>query len=186
MGPEELILTEQRIAENSCRFRFELFLPFPDQLSKSSRSVRLSYVGRACSAANLALEQDEKMKFVMLNYEVPADVERILGNEDDEFWGAWEKYSRALTDAGVIVSGDPLQPSPMGTTIRVRDGQRDVQDGPYAETKEQLGGYIVLELASLDEAIEWAEKSPVAALGAVEIRPLSDAVAKRCRDMSRE
>lgn len=126
------------------------------------------------------------MKFVMLNYEVPKDVERILNNEDDEFWGAWRTYSKAMTDAGVIVGGDPLQPSPMGTTIRVRDGKRDVQDGPYADTKEQLGGYIILELPSLDEAIEWAARSPVAALGAVEIRPLSTVTAERCRQLMQE
>ncbi|MCG8652565.1 MAG: YciI family protein [Pirellulales bacterium] len=122
----------------------------------------------------------------MLNYEVPEDVERVLANEDDDFWGAWKAYSQAMTDAGVIVGGDPLQPSSMGTTIRVRDGKRDVQDGPYADTKEQLGGYIVLELPSLDEAIEWAARSPVAALGAVEIRPLSDTVAQRCRELVSE
>jgi len=123
------------------------------------------------------------MKFVMLNYEVPQDVERILDDEHDEFWDAWKAYSQALVDSGAMVGGDPLQPSTMGTTIRVRDGKREVQDGPYADTKEQLGGYIILELPSLDDAIEWASRSPVAALGAVEIRPLSAVVAERCRSL---
>ena len=71
------------------------------------------------------------MKFVMLNYEVPEDVDRILGDEKDDFWGAWRAYSQAMADAGVIVGGDPLQPSPMGTTIRVRDGLIESDSGEH-------------------------------------------------------
>ena len=74
------------------------------------------------------------------------------------------------------MSGAPLQPDATGTTVRVKSGQPQVQDGPYADTKEQLGGFMILELPSLDAALEWAGRCPTAATGAVEIRPVSDDV----------
>jgi hypothetical protein len=74
----------------------------------------------------------------------------------------------------VRVGGNPLPPGSTGTTVRLRGGQRQVQDGPHADTKEQLGGYIILELPSLDAALDWAARCPAAAAGAVEIRPISD------------
>ena len=82
-------------------------------------------------------------------------------------------YYRALVDSGVYVGGALLEPPSTGATVRVHGGQRRVQDGPYADTKEQLGGQIVLELASLDEALDWAARCPSAASGAVEVRPVS-------------
>jgi hypothetical protein len=90
--------------------------------------------------------------------------------------GAWRAYYKALVDAGVYVGGAPLELPSSGVTVRVHDGQRRVQDGPYADTKEQLGGQIVLELPSLDAALEWAARCPTAATGAVEVRALSDQV----------
>jgi len=113
---------------------------------------------------------------MMLIYE-PGD--RVGGRTSDDtasHFGAWRAYYRALVDAGVYVTGAPLQPDPSRTTVRVRDGQRQVQDGPYADTKEQLGGAIVLELRSLDAALEWASRCPAASYGAVEIRPISEHV----------
>ncbi len=72
---------------------------------------------------------------------------------------------------GVLVAGDGLYPTQTATTVRVRDGERDVTDGPFAETKEQLGGFYVLDCKDLDEAIEWAAKIPGAQTGAIEVRP---------------
>jgi hypothetical protein len=71
-----------------------------------------------------------------------------------------------------IVAGEGLQPTSTATTVRVRDGDRSVTDGPFAETKEQLGGFYVLECKDLDDAIEWAAKIPGAQHGSVEIRPV--------------
>ena len=71
-----------------------------------------------------------------------------------------------------MVGGHALQPPVTGTTVRVAGGKRHVQDGPYADTKEQLGGFIDLELPSLDAALDWAARCPAAASGAVEIRPV--------------
>ena len=121
------------------------------------------------------------MRFVLLNYENNEDFERHLGDGNDEFWGAWRAYNKALVDAGVLVGGNPLQPSSVATTVRTRDGRPQVQDGPYAETKEQLGGYLILEVPSLDEAIRWAARSPVTANGAVEVRPLLTTLDDRCQ-----
>ncbi len=88
------------------------------------------------------------------------------------YWGAWTSYVGALREAGVIVNGDGLQGPHTATTVRVRSGKRHVEDGPFADTKEQLGGYFVIEAEDLDAAIEWAAKSPAAEYGSVEIRPV--------------
>jgi hypothetical protein len=74
--------------------------------------------------------------------------------------------------AGVILGGEGLEPTSAATTVRVRDGERVLSDGPFAETKEQLGGFYLLECGSLDEAIDWAAKIPGAATGSVEVRPV--------------
>jgi len=116
------------------------------------------------------------MQFVMLIYETPDDFRARTNEDRDALIGAWRKYHQALVDAGIYVDGSPLQPETTGTTVRVRDGQRQVQDGPYADTKEQLGGFIILDLPSLDAALAWAARCPTAASGAVEIRPVSEEV----------
>lgn len=112
------------------------------------------------------------MQYMMLIYETDADFEARTNEKKEMFWGAWNAYHKAITEAGVYVTGSPLQPSTTGTTVRLKNGKRHVQDGPYAETKEQLGGYIILELPSLDAALDWAARCPAAASGAVEVRPL--------------
>jgi hypothetical protein len=120
------------------------------------------------------------MQYAVLIYEPP---ESFAGRANYEFdeptLVAWRAYHKALVDAGVFVAGDPLHTPGTGTTIRVRGGQRDIQDGPYANTKEQLAGFQILELPSLDAAIEWASRCPSAAIGAVEVRPLAPEVKDR-------
>jgi hypothetical protein len=88
------------------------------------------------------------------------------------YWGAWMAYIGALNEAGVVVSGSGLEPPHTAATVRVRDGARHVQDGPYAEAKEQLGGYFVIEVPGLDEAIAWAARSPAASYASAEVRPV--------------
>jgi hypothetical protein len=120
------------------------------------------------------------MKYALLIYETPeAFAGREDPNENEPNVAAWRVYYRSLVDAGVYVAGDPLHIPEMGTTVRVTNGKRGIQDGPYAETKEQLGGFIILELPSLDAAIEWASRCPAASLGAVEVRPLAPDVKAR-------
>lgn len=90
----------------------------------------------------------------------------------EEYRGAWNAYVGAMMASGVVVNGDGLHPPSAATTVRVRDGKRDVQDGPFADTKEALGGYFVIEVPDLDAALEWAARSPSAAYASVEVRPV--------------
>ena len=115
------------------------------------------------------------MQVMMLIYE-PADDFRTRDRERPELIAAWRAYYRALVDAGVYVGGAPLDAPSTGATVRVHGGQRRVQDGPYADTKEQLGGQVILEVPSLDAALDWAARCPSAATGAIEVRPLSPIV----------
>ncbi|MCU0681789.1 MAG: YciI family protein [Polyangiaceae bacterium] len=87
------------------------------------------------------------------------------------YWAAYTAYSKALVDAGVARGGAGLRPPHDATTLRVRDGKRQVTDGPYADTKERLGGFYLIEVADLDKALEWAARCPAAASGSVEVRP---------------
>jgi len=84
----------------------------------------------------------------------------------------YNKFGEAAKAAGVMVTGDALQPISTATSIRVRNGKADLTDGPFAETKEQLGGYYLLECKDLDQAIEWAQKIPTATYGTIEVRPV--------------
>ena len=89
-----------------------------------------------------------------------------------EMMGAYRAYTDAMKQAGVFVAGDALQPSTTATVVRVRDGKTQVLDGPYAEAKEQLGGYYLIEAKDLDAALEWAARCPGAELGTMEVRPV--------------
>lgn len=92
--------------------------------------------------------------------------------EAGAYWGGWNAFIAAMAQAGVIVKGDGLQGPHTATTVRIRDGRRIVQDGPYADAKEQLGGYFVIEVPDLDTALEWAARAPSAASASVEVRPV--------------
>ena len=112
------------------------------------------------------------MKYTILIYENEAAFSsRTDERRKEAYWGSYRAYTQALQAAGVMVGGAGLQPPPLGTTVRQRDGKRQVQDGPYAETKEQLGGYYEIDVADLDTALDWAARCPAAATGAVEVRP---------------
>ena len=88
------------------------------------------------------------------------------------YWGAWMSYVGAVQASGVVVSGAGLQPPETATTVRLKGEQRHVQDGPFADTKEQLGGFFVIEVPDLDAALAWAARSPSAVDAAVEVRPV--------------
>jgi hypothetical protein len=92
--------------------------------------------------------------------------------EKGEVFAAYGAYSAALREAKANGGGNPLQPSATAHTVRVRDGHAQVLDGPYAETKEQLGGYYLLEVEDMQAALRWAARCPGAAHGAVEVRPI--------------
>jgi len=112
------------------------------------------------------------VKYTVLIYETEADFSaRGDAQRRETYWGAYRAYTRALTEAGIMAGGAALQPAHLATTIRQRDGRRHVQDGPYAEAKEQVGGYYVIDVPDLDTALDWAARCPAAATGAVEVRP---------------
>ena len=119
------------------------------------------------------------MQYMMLFYETAEDFGARSEAEHSALLGAWRAYYRALVEAGVYVGGAPLQPESTATTVRVKAGKRQVQDGPYADTKEQLGGLIILELPSLDAALDWAARCPTAGTGVVEVRPIAEDVRQR-------
>ena len=113
------------------------------------------------------------MQFALLIYESPEAFAARNNDETDAYLGSWRAYHKALVEAGIFVGGNPLRGPETGTTVRLKEGKRHVQDGPFADTKEQLGGFIILELPSVDAALDWAARCPAASAGAVEVRPLS-------------
>jgi hypothetical protein len=119
------------------------------------------------------------MQFALLIFEPPEAFAARNADENDPYLGAWRAYHKALVEADIFVRGSPLQPPETGTTVRLKDGKRRVQDGPFADTKEQLGGFTILELPSLDAALEWAARCPAAAIGVVEVRPVSPEYLRR-------
>jgi hypothetical protein len=88
------------------------------------------------------------------------------------YWGAWNAYIGTLSGAGIVVSGNGLQPPHASTTVHLRDGRRHAQDGPYADTREHLVGYFIIGVPSLDGAMEWAPRAPCTATGCTEVRPV--------------
>ncbi len=119
------------------------------------------------------------MQFALLVYESPEAFATRNNDEIDPYTGAWRAYYKALVEAGIYVGGDPLAVPETGTTVRLKEGKRRVQDGPFADTKEQLGGFIILELPSLDAALDWAARCPAASAGVVEVRPLAPEFKRR-------
>jgi hypothetical protein len=98
--------------------------------------------------------------------------EELSDEERTSVYAEYTSLSKDAREAGVMIDGNELAPVGAATTVRVRDAQTLVTDGPYAEVKEALGGYFIFECASMDEAIDWAARIPAAAQGAVEVRPV--------------
>ncbi len=118
-------------------------------------------------------KQEMKMQYMLLLTETAEDLaKRNDPVQAGAYWGGWNAFIGAMAQAGVIVNGDGLQGPHTATTLRVRDGARQVQDGPFADTKEQLAGYFVIEVADLDAALDWAAKAPSALSASVEVRPV--------------
>lgn len=111
------------------------------------------------------------MRYTFLLYSGEAKNGNLTAEQIDESKAAFGAYIGAMQEAGVFLDTDWLQTSDNGTTITLAGGERRVQDGPYADTKEQLGGYFAVDVANLDEALSWAEKCPVAQYGIIEVRP---------------
>ncbi len=112
------------------------------------------------------------MKYVLLIYGDERGQEAASADEREAMYEAYDKYGSWLVERGWMRAGDELASTKSATAVRVRDGEVLSTDGPFAETKEQLGGYFVIECEDLDQAIEAAGKLPGAQRGSIEIRPL--------------
>jgi len=112
------------------------------------------------------------MKYMLLIYRNEAAMQGASEKQMSEVMGAYIAYTKAMRESGAFVAGDPLQPSSTATTVRVANGKSKVLNGPYAESKEQLGGYYILDVPDLDAALSWAARCPGAQHGALEVRPV--------------
>ena len=112
------------------------------------------------------------MQYVLMIYESAEAFDARTGEDQEAYRGAWRAYADALRHAGVMAGGKGLELPSTGTTVRIRDGERTVQDGPYADTKEQLGGFFIIDVPDLDAALDWAARCPAVSDGSVEIRPV--------------
>lgn len=112
------------------------------------------------------------MRYMMLIYSDEAAEASMSEEELEAMMLQYAAFTKEVRERGVFVDGEPLQPTSTATTVRLREGRVMPQDGPYAETKEQLGGFYILDCADLDEAIVYAAKIPAAARGAIEVRPV--------------
>lgn len=111
------------------------------------------------------------MHYLCLIYSAPDTGPADDAGAEEYMRGYWE-FNDEVQQAGVFVAGEPLQPVETATTVRVRDGEAIVTDGPFAETKEHLGGFYLLDCENLDEALRFAAKIPTATHGSIEVRPL--------------
>jgi len=114
------------------------------------------------------------MQYILMDYVGEAGWPQLSRAEQMQWLGAYKAYMEAMTKAGVLQSSNGLQPTSSATTVRVVDGKTQVLDGPYADSKEQLGGFHIIEVHDLDAAIAWAARSPTALHGVVEVRPVRE------------
>ena len=114
------------------------------------------------------------MRYILLDYVNESGWPALARAEQEQWLGAYRAYMEAMTNAGVLKSSGGLEWTSAATTVRTRNDKTQVLDGPYAETKEQLGGFHIIEVVDLDAALSWAARSPTALHGVVEVRPLRE------------
>ncbi|RIK40077.1 MAG: hypothetical protein DCC55_16120 [Chloroflexi bacterium] len=112
------------------------------------------------------------MRYLCLIYTNEREDANASQEEQNAVMAAYYAFTEEINKAGIMRGGEALQPTSTATTVRVRDGKTITTDGPFAETKEQLGGYYLLDCKDLDEAISWAAKIPGAKFGSIEVRPV--------------
>lgn len=116
-------------------------------------------------------QKGQTMKYALLVYETDQDLDdRTCESRREEYWAGYRAYTESVRDR--MTGGAALQGIDTATTVRLRDGERRVEDGPFADTKERLGGFYMIEAENLDEALEHAARCPSASTGSVEVRPV--------------
>jgi hypothetical protein len=114
------------------------------------------------------------MKYILMDYVGEAGWPQLTKDEREHWLGAYRAYMEAMAKAGVLKDSKGLHQTSAATTVRVVNGKTQVLDGPYADSKEQLGGFHIIEVPDLDAAIAWAARSPTALHGVVEVRPVRE------------
>jgi hypothetical protein len=114
------------------------------------------------------------MKYLLLIYEAEKAWASLSKEEQGRVFDGYMKFTEELSKSGKMLGCEPLEPTSTATTVRVRNGKAVPTDGPFADTKEQLGGVYVVDVQDLNEAMAWAAKIPAASTGSIEIRPVMD------------
>lgn len=152
----------------------EVFLPVPDSPKIGAHveagSPQTSLGPAAARAASTPKETT--MQYMLMLYETADDLAHRAEGRNGEYWAGWMAYVDAIRKSGIVRAGAGLEPPKAAATLRTRGGSRKIQDGPFADAKEQLGGFFVIETKTLDEALEWAARAPCASTGGVEVRPV--------------
>ena len=117
------------------------------------------------------------MQYIVLIYGNEKGWSSMAKGQIEKMYADYGKYTEDLSKAGVLRGGSELKPTTAATTVRVRGGRRQVTDGPFAETKEQLGGYYLIDVPDLEAALDWAARCPSAHDGSIEVRPLAQSAA---------
>jgi hypothetical protein len=116
--------------------------------------------------------KENPMQYLLLIYDPEQSWTTMPEAERNQLYGEYVAFTEAIKTSGHLKAGDALQPTHTATTVRVRDGKTTTTDGPFAETREQLGGYYLIEAKDLDEATQIAARIPSARIGSIEIRPI--------------
>lgn len=114
------------------------------------------------------------MQYMLLAYVQETGWNQMTKDQQEQGMAAYMMFTDAMNKAGILRGSNRLGPSSNATTVRITDGKTLVLDGPYAESKEQFGGYFIIEVPDLDAALAWAARCPAASHGIVEVRPLND------------
>ena len=112
------------------------------------------------------------MQYLLLIYRNEAQQSQMAPADYEKLLAEYSTYTQSIVQSGHFKAGDGLQPTSTATTVRVRDGKSVVLDGPYADAKEQLGGYYLVDVPTIDEAIAWALRCPAAKYGTIDVRPV--------------
>jgi hypothetical protein len=146
--------------------------PHEENVWPCRNAARQSVMGSDASHDGRPQQETNAMQYMLMIIGDQDLVAKAHAEDMHNLMGAFMAYTRAMREAGVMIAGDPLQPVSTATTVRVRDGKTQVLDGPFAESKEQLGGYYLIDVPDLDTALSWAERCPGAVYGAIEVRPV--------------
>jgi hypothetical protein len=117
---------------------------------------------------------EEAMKYLLLIYQDQTVWQKMPKAEAEKTYGEYFAFTESIKKSGHYLGGNPLQPTPTATTVRVRSGKTSNTDGPFAETKEQLGGYYLIEARDKSDALEVASRIPGARFGSIEVRPIME------------